>query len=268
MAVATSTALLIGGGLAIGGVGAIGGALISADASRDAAREQRKAIANAQAVNKEGAVTASAIQQPFLETGTQAFNQLSDIVMNQAAQGAPQFEFDPSQMQNDPGVKFAQEQARKSIEASAAAKGSALGAGTLQKLQERAIGLGGMQVNDAFNRQLGSFQQNQSGNQQTLSNLANIAQVGPQTASNMSNIAIGQAGNASDLAIQTGNVNAAAQVAQGEALNQGVQGATSSLRDLMLMQSMLGNKAPANATSGARLPTGAGDLTNLNQGFA
>lgn len=276
MAVATGTALLIVGGITA--ASAVGGALINADAQRDAAREQRKALANTQAAQDAGAERATELNQPFLDVGQDAFMNLADIIQQQSANqqsASPQFNFDISQLQNDPGVKFAQDQARKSTEASAAARGGALTGGTLQELQERAIGLGGMQVNDVFNRQLGTFQQNmavrQQGNaeqQQTLQNLAQIAQVGPQTASNLGNIAIGQAGRAGDLGIQLGNVNAAERVGQAQNVNQAIGGVTNSLNDFILLQSLM-NKQPANAVVGSpTLPAGAGDLSGLNTGAA
>lgn len=267
MAVGTGTALLLGGSALLSAGSGIASSLISADASRDAAREQRRALQQAQQQSDIGFQRAQDLQQPFLESGTQAFNQLSDIVQQQALQGPaeqPQFSFGLEDIQSDPGIQFAQEQARKSVEASAAARGGALGGGTLQELQERAVGLSGLQSQQAFNRKLGGFQQNFAGRQQgfneqqqLLNNLMGVAQVGPQTASNLANQAIGQAGRAGDLGIQMGNVNAAGRAAQGQALSQGISSGANTLQDLLLIQSLgLGGnqtQAPVN--------TGVGDLS-------
>lgn len=280
MAIATSTALVLGGIAVVGAGTAIYQSKVSSDAAKSAAKSQRKSLKEAAAAQEVGFQRALGFQQPFLERGSQAFTQLADIVQAQAAQGVsemPQFEFDLSNLQDDPGIQFAQEQSRKSLEASAAAGGSVLSGGTLQELQSRAIGLGGLQADQAFNRQLGGFQQNlavrqqgETEDQRRIANLSQIAQVGPQSASNLSNIAVGHAGRAGDLAIQGGNVNAAETIARAQAVNQGVGGVSSSLQELLLLQTVLGSKSSGGGASGAQFPrgTGAGDLQGLNEGIA
>lgn len=286
MAVATGTAILAGTALAAAGT--VTASLIASDASRDAAREQRKALREARVAQEQGVARAEELNQPFLELGTQAFNNLADIIQQQVSQpsaqlqSAPTFSFSQEDIQSDPGVQFAQNEARRAVEASAASRGGVLSGGTLQDLQNRASGLASLQTQDAFNRKLAGFQSNVAGrqlsnaerqqafaNRQTnLSNLAQIAQVGPQTASNLGNIAIGQAGRAGDLGIQLGNVNAANRVAQGQALSQGIQGGANSLRDLILLQSVLGSNNVGSAPiSGGNIPIGTFDLPE-NRGLA
>ena len=73
MAGLTTIALVAGGLAAAGGVTS---AFVSADAAKDAARAQRNSLADARRDSEQGFQRATDLQQPFLERGTQAFNQL------------------------------------------------------------------------------------------------------------------------------------------------------------------------------------------------
>lgn len=305
MAVATGTAILIAGGLAA--AGGIGGAYIASEASKDAAKEQRKAIQGSQSAMLAAGQEAAALQQPYADIGQGAFMSLADIIQQQAAQGvqdtglgpvpqyqAPdEFEFTLADIQQDPGIQFSQKQAQRAVERSAAARGGVLGGGTLRELQREATGLSSLQSQQAFQRkflpyqqnvsnQLSAFQQNLAGRQQSLSeiqgdraerqqqlqNLSQIAQLGPSTAANQGNLLIGQATSAGNLGIQLGNVNAAQRVAQAQALQQGIGAGTDFLSTLILMNAMGGGRGGPVGQQMGMLPVGAGDLSSGTGGLA
>ena len=277
MAVATGTAILGAAGLAI--AGGIGSSLIQSEAARDAAREQRRSIQKSTQLQQQGFEQAREIQDPFLRGGQQAFGTLSDLVTQGLQQPQEQLpvltqgqgftpgQFSISDITQDPGIQFAQEQAQQAVERSAAARGGLLGGGTLRELTREATGLAGQQAGQAFNRFLGQQQLGLSGAQQrlgaeqqqfgqaltsrqqgqaergaALNRLAGLAQVGPQTATALGNQAIGQGGTLGGLALQTGNVNAAQQAAQGQALSGGLQSTDGLLQDLLLFHSPLGQE--------------------------
>lgn len=259
---------------ALSALSGLGSALIEAEAAKDAAREQRKGLKEAREFQEQAFQRGEAIQQPFLETGSQAFQTLADLAMQGVqvdpvllpVQETQQFipELGQFKLEDDPGFQFAQEQARKAVMARGAAQGRALSGSTLRDLQREAAGLAAQQAQQAFGRfatqqqmaqqrgqtlaglaqsqfgqQLGARQQQQAERQQALSNLAGIANIGPRTATALSNLAIGQGTTLGDLAIQGGNIRAAQQAAQGRAFSGGLQSATGGLQDALVIQSLL-----------------------------
>ena len=270
MAVATGTALLIGGGLAA--AGGIGSALIQGEASRDAARSQQRSIREAQGIQEQGFQRGQEFQQPFLERGGQAFQTLADLAQQGVAQQPQQIQqdftsqipalqqFSMSDLQADPGIQFAQEQAQRAALAAGGAQGRRFGGGTLRELQRNAAGLAGQQTQQAFNRFAGQQQLNLSGTnqlfnqgllgrqqqvgeqQQAFGNLRGISNVGVNAATNLGNLAIGQAGTLADLSLQSGNVEAARQIGQGRAIGGALQSGAGGLQDLILQQQVLGGR--------------------------
>ena len=270
-------ALLIGGGASL--LGGIGSSLIQNEASKDAARAQTKAVKQGIEAQEQAFGKAEQLQQPFLEQGQGAFNQLSEgILGGQFDRPVEEFQnrdisgqipgvttpelrqFSQADILADPGIQFAQEQAQKGVERSAAARGGALGGRALQELQRTATGLAGQQTNQAFNRfsnqqQLGlqaagqEFGQALSGEQQRFGQalsgeqqrfgqfqdlqqrlsaednarfgrLSGLADVGINTARGLGNQAIGQGAQQASSFNQLGNIEAARQIAQGQSFQQ------------------------------------------------
>lgn len=278
MAIGTGTAIAIAAGASL--VGGLASSAIGADAARDAAREQRKALRSAQDLQREFYGKAEQYQTPFLQAGNQAFGTLNDLINQELTRGPESLnvltnpqgyqtqQFNLKDLYSDPGIQFAQNQAQRSVQSSAAAKGGVLGASTLKELQDRAFGLSGQQVNDAFGRfqgqqqlnlagrqqQLGAEQQSFGQNltslqnknlmrQQVLDRLSGIAQLGPQTATALGNQAIGQGGTLGNLATQLGNVSAAERVAQGQAYANAASQGANTLGQLALLGSLYGKGA-------------------------
>ena len=98
--------------------------------------------------------SANALLNPYMQTGTQATQKLADL-MNQG--------FGMQQMQNlDPGYQFRIDAANRALQASAAARGGALGGGTAQALQSQSQNLASSEMQNAFNRWISQQQQLQS----------------------------------------------------------------------------------------------------------
>jgi hypothetical protein len=112
--------------------------------------------------------------QPYLAAGSQGAGTLAqflsaggDLSQRYAAQ-VPQFSFDPSNIQNDPGYQFQMDQGMKAVQASAAAHGTLNSGGTLKDLTNYAQGLAGTEYGNAYNRALQGYQANLQGFQANL----------------------------------------------------------------------------------------------------
>ncbi|HKE24942.1 MAG TPA: hypothetical protein VKB88_21415 [Bryobacteraceae bacterium] len=122
---------------------------------------------------------ANAFLQPYMQTGQQATSQLANLM----GQG-----FGMQQMQNlDPGYQFRIDMANKALQASAAARGGALGGGTASALQSQSQNLASAEMQNAFNRWITQQQQLESVAGQGLqaggqagTNLMNAAQLAGQ----------------------------------------------------------------------------------------
>jgi hypothetical protein len=160
---------------------------------------------------------ANALLAPYLQAGGGAAQSLAELM---APGGALTKQFTAQDMQTlDPGYQFRMDQASKALQASAAARGGALGGGALQSLANLNQNLASSEMQNAFNR----FQAQQQDRYQRLYGLAGMGQQAAGTSgANLLNAAQ-QAGNwGVNAAQQAGNwgVNAAQQAG-----NWGLQGA-------------------------------------------
>jgi len=190
-------AVAIGGSALLG----LGGALISSNATENAAQTQANAANQASQLQYQEFEQQMANQAPWLSAGTRALPQLSGM-----ASMAPTFTM--SDFQNDPGYNFDLQQGSQAIQRAAAATGGLQSGGTLKSLSDYAQGQASNEYENAYNR----FMNNQN---TQFNRLASIAGIG-QTANGQ----IGQAGM--NMANQVGanitgagNASAAAQIAQG-----------------------------------------------------
>lgn len=128
---------------------------------------------------------------PYMQAGQQAITSLSDY-----ATKAPQFSFNPSNLQNDPGYQFQLQQGQDAITNRSSAMGLNASGNTLKDLTSFGQGLAGTYYNDAFNRAKSTFDTNQNA---TLSNLSTLASAGlqgnQQMISGTNPLALQQSGN-------------------------------------------------------------------------
>lgn len=189
---------------AVADVFGFGPASKQADATTQAAnisaQAQREALALQQRMYEESIKR----QQPFLEIGTNALNRLN--ALSQPNANVAQF------LQMDPGYGFRLSEGQKALERSAAARGGLLSGATGKALTRYGQEFGSEEFGRAYNR------------------LAGLANLGPRAAGVMSDLGTGyanqanalamtNAANQGNLALQAGNIRASQYGNYGSALN-------------------------------------------------
>jgi hypothetical protein len=124
--------------------------------------------------------------QPYQEVGAGALLTLKDLLQpgGYLAEAAPTFQFDVSQVAQEPGYDFALQEGLKALERSAAARGTLLTGGTGKALERYGTDYATSKINDVYNRNLSQYQTNIGTEQMNRVNLfnriASLAGVGQQ----------------------------------------------------------------------------------------
>ena len=227
-------------------VAAIGGALISADAAKSAAKTQ--AQAGDRAIDSQERMLASqqAINQPYTDAGVSALDRLTKGI----AQGG---EFStPFKMEESQAQKFATNEAMAKMQSQMAVGGQGLSSNAIAGAGKLAGDIGSQYEQQAYNQWLTS-------RQQELDPLQRIASLGQASASGQA-ANIGQAGtNISNLQTGIGNAQAAGQVGAANAYS----GAANSVSQYMMLQNLMSNNS--SGSSGGSGMTAA-QLMATNQG--
>ena len=177
---------------------------ISAGASREALDLQRR-------MYEEGV----ARQQPWLQAGQNALAKLAT-----ASEYTP---FGMSQFQADPGYAFRLSEGQKALERSAAARGGLLSGATGKALTRYGQDMGSQEYMNAFNR----YQAERQARLGPLQSLAGVGQTAANTlgaagqnyAGAANQLALTNAANQGNLALQQGNIRASQYGTMGSALN-------------------------------------------------
>lgn len=177
---------------------------ISAQAAREALGLQRQ-------MYEEGV----ARQQPWLQAGQNALAKLAT-----ASEYTP---FGMQQFQQDPGYAFRMSEGMKALERSAAARGGLLSGATGKALQRYGQDLGSQEYMNAFNR----YQTERAARLNPLQSLAGVGQTAANTlggygqnyANQANQLAMTNAANMGNLALQQGNIRASQYGTMGSALN-------------------------------------------------
>lgn len=178
---------------------------ISAGASREALDLQRR-------MYEEGV----ARSQPWLQAGQTALNKL----IPEATSYTP---FGMSQFQADPGYAFRLSEGQKALERSAAARGGLLSGATGKNLLRYGQEMGSQEYQNAFNR----YQAERAARLNPLQSLAGVGQTTAQQmgaagtgyANAANQLAMTNAANQGNLALQQGNIRASQYGTMGSALN-------------------------------------------------
>lgn len=173
------------------------GAKMSGDAAKSAARTTAESADKATELQKQMYEESVARQQPFLQTGTEFFNQLA--ALQRGGPGAAQ-----NFLQMDPGYGFRLSEGMKALERSAAARAGLQSGAALKAGQRYGQDLASQEYGAAYNR------------------LANLANVGPQAAGVMSNLGQNYAGNVGNIYMRQGETAANAMLARGSAYGRGL----------------------------------------------
>lgn len=202
---------------AVADIFGLGPASRQADATTKAAnisaQGTREALALQQRMYEEGV----ARQQPWLQAGQGALNQLVPLATNYQRFGMNQF-------QADPGYAFRLSEGMKALERSAAARGGLLGGATGKALQRYGQEMGAQEYMNAFNR----YQTERNAQLNPLQSLAGIGQTSANTlgayGQNMANqanqLAMTNVANQGNLALGMGNIRASQYGTAGRALDQ------------------------------------------------
>ena len=211
----------------IGAVGAVGGGVASmvgankqANAANTAAQLQYQAQQNSLDFQKQVYYNQQAQQQPYVQSGYNALNQLNDLMSTpgqgllQQYQGqftAPTAE----EAAATPGYQFALQQGLKGVEAGAAARGNLLTGGQQKALEQYGQGLASTTYQQSFNNALTQYQtaynQFQQGQANTYNRLAAKAGTGQVAVNTLGSQGQAAAGNVA-------NINLAGATGQGNAL--------------------------------------------------
>ncbi len=138
---------------------------------------------------------------PYMDAGRTGINALAEYATHR-----PNFSFNPSDLEHDPGYQFQLGQGTAAVNNSASARGLLTSGNTLQDLTKFGQGLAGTYYNDAFKRALDTFNTNQNS---TLSNLSALSGAGLQASGQFNqasqNNSNQQAGNTLNAGIYGGN---------------------------------------------------------------
>jgi len=209
----------------------IGSAVAGAVGSSKAAGAQAKAADQAAQLQHQDQQASLAEQQrqfnisqgnlaPFLKTGTQATQQLSQLT-GTPGQGlltpfSEQFQAPTAaQAEQTPGYQFQLQQGLNALQNSAAARGGLLSTGTAKNINDYAQGQAASNYSQTYNRALGEYQQRYNvfeGNQANTFNRLSALSGGGQTAANT----LGQLGQAT--ASNVANINEVAGQQQGNSI--------------------------------------------------
>jgi hypothetical protein len=108
-------------------------------------------------------------QQPFLEAGQGALNQLIPLSSEYTPFGMAQFE-------QDPGYQFRMQEGMKALDRQAAARGGLISGGALRAAQRYGQGMASQEYGNAFNR----YQAERAARLQPLQSLAGVGQTTAQ----------------------------------------------------------------------------------------
>lgn len=216
----------------IGGGAMLGGALLGADASKDAAQMQSDQNYLAMQEQRRQYDLTRQDLSPFLQAATGQGGALNRLIAGiDQAPGIPtigQFQFDPRQALQNPALQFQMEQGQQQMDR-VAGKNRLLGSGQrLIEAQKFGQGLASQGIADEYQRQLGMSQENtnrlmqQYGLQsndynQRLNRLAGIVDVGRGTGSALGAMGGQTAGNISNLMQNTGQAQAQGRIGQANA---------------------------------------------------
>jgi hypothetical protein len=190
---------------------------VQEQATEQAAQLQRDTAAEQLDLQRRMYEEGVARQQPFLEAGQGALNQLIPLASEYTPFGMQQFE-------QDPGYQFRLEEGLKALDRQAAARGGLISGGAMKAAQRYGQGLASQEYQSAFNR----YQAERAARLQPLQSLAGVGQTtaqqigaaGQAYGQGASNV-LGQMGtNVGNLMTAGAQARASGYVGQSNALTQ------------------------------------------------
>lgn len=213
-------AAAIGTAAAVGGIATIGSSVISSNAAKSAAKTESEAADRAAQSQADMYNQTVAREQPFVTSGTQANQALSDqlgISGNTSATGYGSLAkpFDASTFTADPGYQFSLDQGRQALERSAAAGSGVLSGAAAKAIQTYGQGTAAQEYSDVYNR----YTQNQNS---LYSKLSGVSTQGQNAAGNLGTLGQAAATQEGNDLTSGASATAAGQVASANALTSGL----------------------------------------------
>jgi len=219
------------------------GGLIQGDSADDASAAASNSASETNALNKYIYEDQKALNQPLYQNGLWASNRLAAL-LNPNGGVNTQFQFNAQDLQNDPSYAFRMQQGVRALDNSGAARGMSNSGAQLKALTRYGQDYASTEYGNAYNRAQGTFNQNLQNTLNPLQSLAGQAQTSASALGNAgTNYANQSAANSSGLANSLG----AASIASGNALSNGLTGATNNYNSQNLLQQLLGNNGGAPA---------------------
>ena len=206
--------------------GAIGGALISSNASSNASDAQTNSSNQSNALQKQMFDEQNALNKPFRDNGLAGQNRLMDLLglsgnTGAAGYGSAGKNFGMSDFNADPGYQFRLDQGNQALERSQAARGGLLSGGAMKDAMAYNQGQASQEYGNAYNR----FQTDRSN---ILNPLQSLSGQGQTATGSMVNNAGAYGTNVGNNLTNLGNAQGANALAQGNilanGLNQGLSG--------------------------------------------
>jgi hypothetical protein len=247
MSVATSTAIAIAAG--VGAAGSIGGAALSSRAAGNAANQQAQSAGNALDFQKQVYADQQANQAPYLEAGKMSLSRLMEGFTNGTFGPGSIKPFaapTAAEAAATPGYQFIRGEGNRGVLAAASAGGRSLSGGTLKALDRYNTGLADSTYGDTFSRALQTYQAQLAGQSQSYNELAGIAGTGQTATQNIGAAGQNAATNVGNLMTGVGNAQAASTLYGANAWNQGINGATGSILQGLIMGGNFGGPSPAS----------------------
>lgn len=224
-------------GAAVAAAGSIGSGLLSASASKDAAKTQADAANRATQAQLDMYDKTVARESPYLNAGNNALGQLQKLLGLDGSQGGPAGanpvlqmlgldgsggagQIDPTKFQGSPGYQYQLLEGMKAITNSNARGG--LGGNALRELQTTGQGL----ANQNWNQYLGNASNSW---QQMLANISNLVAGGQNAASFLGTTGTNVANKVGDNTIGAGNALAGGIMGANNATTGGINNALQSL---------------------------------------
>ncbi|GAC1609428.1 MAG: hypothetical protein NVS3B3_16000 [Aquirhabdus sp.] len=214
----------------VAAAGAIGGALISANASSNAADAQKSAADQANATQRDMAAQNRADQAPWMNRGNLSgdrLNYLMGVAGNNANTSDPTYgslthQFDANDLKSGlaPNYDWQLQQGLGAVNNQASMAGGLVGGNALKGINDYAQNYAGNAYQNAFN--------NYNANQTNIYNrLSNIAGLGQTSANQVGMTGLGYAGNIGSSQLAGGAAQAAGYMGIGKALSGAANGIAS-----------------------------------------
>lgn len=263
-------------------VGGVASSAIGANAAQSAAGEQVQQQEQALQFQQQMWNQQQANQAPFVSAGQQSITQImKDLQSGKYGPGSlPAVPTAPgafqaptlAQAEQTPGYQFTEQQGTAGILKGAAGAGGAISGGTLKALDQYNQGLATTTYGNVFNQalqgynanlsqygaQLSQYQTAQGAQQQAFQQELAPAEVGEGAIANLNQSGSQVAQNIGQIYGNIGNSQAAGTVGAANAVTSGITGATNSISQIALLNSLLNGGGLANTPS-----VNPQELTNL-----